>query len=213
MVTTTLIYALFSLMNWHAIGRVRIAIVILIAVVAVLSLLLDPENSPIASALELSDSTRGLGSGISGRGQHWSYFLPQFLEEPIAGYGFRSRGSYFGPHNGFLDIILQVGLIGSFLFFAFYALRLKSLIHEALSTPALTERGKLLSIMIGVSVGAQLQPQFFSFGDPFGILAMICLFSIPGLERSGVLASSRVRQPAGNEQNREISPLSHKVRS
>ena len=190
MVTCVLIYLLFFFFNWSAIGRIRLTITILIALVAIVSLMVDPQNSPLASALELNSSSRGLGSGASGRDVHWSYFLPQLFERPILGFGFRNRSAFFGAHNGFLNLILQIGVVGASLFFLFYLLRLTSLFRELLASPASAERGKILSILLGVSVGAQLQPQFFSFGDPFGIVAMLCLFSVNGVEIARHLPSN-----------------------
>lgn len=187
MVTCVLIYLSYSALNWRAIGRVRLTIIVAVAFLATLSVIIAPESSPIGVALRLGDSARGLGSGASGRDQQWVLFLPQLLERPFLGYGFRNRGSYFGAHNGFLDLFLQTGIVGGIMFFTYYLLRLGTLLKEALVMPPGTERGKLFSILLGISVGAQLQPQLFSFGDPFGITAMICLFSIVPLEKTGKL--------------------------
>ncbi|MDF2142041.1 O-antigen ligase family protein [Paenirhodobacter sp. CAU 1674] len=198
MVTCVLIYLSYSAMNWRAIGRLRLTVIAALALLAAFSLAIDPENSPIGLALKLGDSSRGLGSGASGRDQQWVLFLPQLFESPFFGYGFRNRGTYFGAHNGFLDVFLQTGLIGGALFFTYYFLRLGTLFQEALALPPGVERGKLFSILLGISVGAQLQPQLFSFGDPFGITAMICLFSIVPLERTGELIHvSRYRGQIG----------------
>ena len=196
MVTSVMIYAIFSMLNWRAVGQVRITIIALIVLIALLGMVIDPNSSPVASALELNDRSRGLGSGISGRDKNWMNFLPQFFEQPLAGYGFRNRQAYISPHNGFMEIILQVGLVGSVLFFGFYLNRLRNLAVEVINSPRSMERGKLLSILIGVSFGAMLQPQLFSFGDPFGIVAMVCLFCINGLESSGALSFSKGQKVA-----------------
>lgn len=191
MVTCIMIYLSYSALNWRAIGRIRLTIITALTLFAALSLTFDLEKSIIGGALKLSDSSRGLESGASGRDRHWNLFLPQLLDSPLYGFGFRNRGSYFGAHNGFLDIFLQTGLIGGLLFLTHYFIRIATLFKEALALPQGVERGKLFSILLGISVGALFQPQLFSFGDPFGITAMICLFSIVPLERTGDLVYAK----------------------
>jgi O-antigen ligase len=182
MTTSTLIYLMFWMFNWRHISSARAMVFCLIIAIGIFSLVFLPSGGFIADALALNDETRGLSSGVSGRDGHWAYFMPQFLERPILGYGFRNRGSYVGAHNGFLDLFLQLGLLGAISFFSFLALRLRQLVLEFINTPRLAVRGRLLTILIALMFGAQLQPQFISFGDPFGILALLCLFASEGME-------------------------------
>lgn len=183
MVTGVLIYSLFWALNWRHAGAVRMSVVVLGVLYLIANALFSTSGGIIGEILMLDNPGRGLSSGISGRDEHWIYFLPQFFDRPLLGYGFRNRSAYFGPHNGFLEIFLQIGVVGAIFFFAYWFLRLKDLIKEYLSIPRTELRGRLLVILLGLSFGAQLQPQFFSFGDPFGICAMICLFARNNIEK------------------------------
>ncbi|MBW6417905.1 O-antigen ligase [Celeribacter sp. PS-C1] len=181
-VTCILLYVLLWSFNFRQIGPLRLFALMALPCILVFDLLFNQANSILGDALKLYDSSRGISSGLSGRDGHWSYFLPQFTERPLIGYGFRNRGAYYGAHNGFLDVFLQMGLLGGVSFFLFVLLRFKELWREAQSSAPGAMKGRLFSILTALVIGAQLQPQFINFGDPFGIMVMICLFSRRRLE-------------------------------
>jgi O-antigen ligase len=182
MLVSILIYCFVWMFNLRQIGKFRLGVLFLLPVGLLLELIIRHDQSILSDVFKLHDASRGLSSGVSGRDGHWKYFLPQFFERPLIGYGFRNRSVYSGAHNGFLDIILQMGLIGSTSFFMFWAFRLQSLFKEALMSPSGAMRGRFFSILLALSIGAQLQPQFINFGDPFGIIVMLCLFCRANLE-------------------------------
>lgn len=190
MVTCFIMFFIYNTINFSKIGYNRFFFYSAITLFLIGDVLLNRSNSLIFDILKVSDSGRGLGSGLSGRDDLWFFFLPQFLESPVIGYGFRSRASYIGSHNGFLDIILQQGVIGSFLFFSYLLVFLWRSALDVFNKSRKEYRGAVLSILLGLIFGAQLQPQFFSFGDPFGVLTLVCLFARRGFEYDDASAPS-----------------------
>jgi O-antigen ligase len=180
--TCLLIFFLFYSINFSIIGKGRIFGYGLALLFLIGDLIINSSSSLILSVFEVSSAGRGLGSGISGRDDLWAHFLPQFLENPVVGYGFRSRSSYIGSHNGFLDIALQQGVIGTSILFFYLLIFLTTSAREIFKQSKNQYRGAVFSTLLGLCMGAQLQPQFFSFGDPFGVLTLICLFARGGFE-------------------------------
>jgi len=174
--TCLLIYILFNFFNYKSVGIIRLSIIIFFIAIAVIDLAINPYDAILADIFKLNDQARGVGSGVTGRDDHWIMFWPQFNDNPILGYGFRNRQAYFGAHNGFLDLILQSGVIGTSFFIIFYVTRIFLLTYDLFFIEDHGSRGRFLSIILGTFFAAQLQPQLINFGDPMGILTLICLF-------------------------------------
>ncbi len=137
----------------------------------------------------LNDPDRGRSSGISGRDYNWSLFLPQFEEHPLFGYGFRNILGVVGSHNGFMEYILENGLVISILFFAasfFILISNLSAVWRSLSDRAFQAReGRVVLVtLIGIFFAANLQPQLINFGDQFGALTLVTLLYVPKKFRS-----------------------------
>lgn len=177
-----LIYMVYWMLNFRKINWLRLAILLFCVAALLIDFLYRAETGMVARFLLLNDPLRGVGSGVSGRDDNWSMFMPQLMDRPFFGYGYRNKLAYFYPHNGFLDLILQLGIVGSALFFYIVLDRLIELFREALSHPNVKDRGKILSIFIGTIVASQFQPQFISFGDAFGITTLFCIFATKGFE-------------------------------
>ncbi len=183
MISSVIIYISFCIMNYRRCGWFQIFILIVIFFIVLFDFLFSGAEGYVGSALQLGSSDRGLSSGLTGRDSHWSYFIPQISDRPFLGYGFRNRESFYGAHNGFMNLILECGILGSTLILSYLLIRILSLIKEFINTENNEVRGRLLSVSIGVIFAVNLQPQFINFGDPMGLLVMILLFSRPGLER------------------------------
>lgn len=206
MLVCILLYCLVWSFNIRHMGPLRLLFLIAMPMSLFFDFLIRAEGSVLSNALQLQDAARGLASGISGRDGHWAYFLPQFLEHPLLGYGFRNRAAYIGAHNGFLDICLQMGLIGAAPFFLFWLMRLGRLFKDAAATPKTEFRGRQFALLLGLSLGAQLQPQFINFGDPFGMMVIFCLFSRDNFERhfETLPTGKSLRFKIGNRFHRSI---------
>jgi O-antigen ligase len=73
--------------------------------------------------MKLSDKSRGLGSGFTGRFDMWVQALEEFWKRPVFGYGFRTSsmqiGSDFGGvHSAYIKILLEGGFVGAILVIA-----------------------------------------------------------------------------------------------
>ena len=78
----------------------------------------------------LADPYRGLASGGSGRVLIWSYFIELWKQSPVVGVGPSAvvsvGGQQFYSHNLFIDILVEVGVLGLAGFLAFLGLALKA---------------------------------------------------------------------------------------
>jgi hypothetical protein len=162
--------------GWYAKAAVAGAILFVVG-----SLVLDGGAGVVGGVLALETESRGLGSGLSGRDVLLGNFVGQFLEQPVFGYGFRLRENYTGVHNGFLNLCLEVGLVAFLCFLVFIAGRIVLLwsIYRSGDTEDRARSANLLSGVLAIFVGASVQPQILSFGDPFGLMVLIVLFSAP----------------------------------
>lgn len=141
-----------------------------------------------SEVFSLNDANRGISSGVSGRASNWDYFLPQLSERPFFGYGFRNH-DFVGAHNGFMQYVLENGLVISFLFFSALFLILisnVSTVWRSLSdrTFQAHEGRVVLVTLLAIVFAANLQPQLINFGDEFGPLTLMILMYVPVAYRS-----------------------------
>jgi len=141
-----------------------------------------------SEVFSLNDANRGLSSGVSGRASNWDYFLPQLSERPFFGYGFRNH-DFVGAHNGFMQYVLENGLVISTLFFS--ALFLTLILNVSTAWHSLSDRtfqaheGRVVSVtLLAIIFAANLQPQLINFGDQFGPLTLMILMYVPVAYRS-----------------------------
>lgn len=170
--------------------RVLIFSIVAIFVTVLISFL---NNNIISDALELNDARRGLGSGGSGRLDIYEYFWDQFFEGAFIGYGFRARDMYVGVHNGFMNTLLENGVIATAIIFTAIILRLFELFRYYLHTSG-EECTKFYFIgMIACLFAALFQPQLINFGDPLGVVFLLVLASHP--RQLAARAVRRVSRP------------------
>lgn len=112
----------------------------------------------------LDDPMRGLGSGMTGRMDLWSGFLPQFVENPWD-YGYRQRDLYEGAHNGYLNAALEHGLAGAALLASFIAV----VVVRAWRRPV------LLAALAALLARALTEPNLLNLGDPAGLTFLAVL--------------------------------------
>ena len=86
--------------------------------------------TPIVGKLSLVDISEMVGRSetITGRDAIWKILVPLAMNKPMFGYGFggfwttnmRELATVIQSHNGYLDIVLNIGFIGLFLFLLFF---------------------------------------------------------------------------------------------
>ncbi len=80
----------------------------------------------IVTYLDFTDPERGIGSGGTGRIELWRSAIDVFKENPLFGVGLRNLSQ--SPHNGYLELLAQNGLVG---FLAYFILVLGAFIKAA----------------------------------------------------------------------------------
>jgi exopolysaccharide production protein ExoQ len=105
----------------------------------------------------------GRDEGLTGRTQMWSLVAVMIAEKPVLGYGYGAfwRG-YGGPagliwdafgaeifysHNGFLDVCLDIGLVGTGLFVVGYVIGFRRAVAKAVLLPRLTNLWPILFLV------------------------------------------------------------------
>lgn len=92
--------------------------------------------TPFLGKLSIIDisSTLGREETLKGRADVWRKVVPTAMERPILGHGFssfwttatREKYAMTNAHNGYLDLILSVGLAGFFLYVSFLLSNMRS---------------------------------------------------------------------------------------
>jgi O-antigen ligase len=165
-----------------------------------------------AVIFSIDDAERGLSSGISGRSLSWEDFLPQLSERPFLGYGFRNSAELTTTHNGFLQFMLENGLIISALFFsALLGILVSNVFSVWRSLPDHTfqahEGRVVLVTIVMIFFAANLQPQLVNFGDQFGPLTLLVLLRVPTTYRSLFRWRSRAQRVSRFTNASPIEPL------
>lgn len=142
----------------------------------------------IESVFLLNDASRGLGSGASGRTDLNANFMSQMSPHLLDGFGFRRREVYYNTHNGYLNFMLEVGVVASGLLIY---LLISSLFRYERQTIVVKNREMelddvaLLRFLLFFSscLSAMFQPQLVNFGDAQGCLFIMLilggLFALP----------------------------------
>lgn len=145
--------------------------------------LIEAKLQLFATHLGIFDGSRGIGSGFSGRTDHWLNGLAAFQDNFLIGTGFKSSKEVVLAHSGILNLLIDVGLIGSSLFFLsiFTMLLHKIIVLNKYSTsenhpdvPLI--RISLASIVTFVSI-AFIDPIYLNFGFPLTITLFLLMFS------------------------------------
>ena len=111
-------------------GKVNLSIILVLPVLFLAGYLVseitEPDSMPalISEFLALNDEERGLDSGMTGRMEANIIGAQLLLENPLIGYGYKTRGAIVSgiespqSHSGLLNLALDAGLIG-LIFFTF----------------------------------------------------------------------------------------------
>ncbi len=121
-------------------------------------------------------SAIGKSESMSGRSQIWGFALQGIQDSPLVGYGYNAfwlthkfivawGDSYVAPHahNGFLELLLDGGLIGLTLTLAFYIGSYSSVYLRRMADGGITFLGLLLLLIFAGSLAESilLKPNYF----------------------------------------------------
>lgn len=118
---------------------------------------------------------RGIGSGLTGRLDLQENFWTELLNEGLVGYGFRQREEYAGTHNGYLNVLLENGIIAGLGVIVYSISKAIALAYSAFKHLGSVLDASVAAGFLGFCVGAYFQPQFINFGDPMGLGILMCL--------------------------------------
>lgn len=145
--------------------------------------------------LLLEDPTQGVGTGFSGRDDHWRAGLAAAWENPL-GFGYNTRqgidvggASTINAHQGFLNILLDVGVLGLALFIAAVVVLFRSTAPLAWGEDSYAVRNSARAFLVGFLGSMLLDPVYLSVTLPLSAL-FLCLLCIGGpSERRGTARS------------------------
>lgn len=150
--------------------------------------------SAFTSYFAIHNKYRGLGTGFTGRFTVWRTVWDLFLENPILGVGFRSLSEVIGieAHNGYLNLLAEIGLPGSigvaYILFA----GMTSMRKDARDPQLLP----LLSVLTGLAVGylmlAIFERYLFDIGNPTSLIFILAILRPKKARRNTVNRSSFV---------------------
>jgi O-antigen ligase len=148
----------------------------------------------------------------AGRTLIWPYVIAKIKERPILGYGGLAmertglqrflmqelKESFPHPHNMYLEMLLDNGLIGAVLVLPFYLVTLAhamTLFLESRSRVAIAIGGSCLALMLSLLVAGFGSQTFYPREGSVGMWCCFGLMMRVAVERARVLAG-RSRQPA-----------------
>jgi O-antigen ligase len=154
------------------------------------------ENS-VSSLLFLNDKYRGLGTGFTGRLDAWQEAFDLFLSNPWFGVGFRMHEQYMttlsSAHNGYLSLLAEVGVVGSFSLLILTLLAYVRLFRRAWRGDSVAMFG--VSFVTGYLFLATFERFFLNMGNPTSVLTWVFLMMPDQVGR--VVCRVRAGQPAG----------------
>lgn len=98
----------------------------------------------------------GDGNSANWRIAQWSFLIDAWKQSPLLGYGLGTSQyiTYFQnyAHNDYLRFLAETGIIGFVSFIVFLGIQMLRLVKILQSSPILSQRRKLSSIMIAIFV-------------------------------------------------------------
>lgn len=176
-------------------GRLpKMAFVIVMTAGCLLIILTSPLILDVAYSLFLVDSERrGLGSGVTGRLYSIEESLAEFPDHWLFGVGFRNRVEYLGAHNGYINLLSEIGIIAGIMFFIVLLYCICVAIFEILASQSrnapLPGSREMPYLFLASLLAAVFQPQLVNFGDVQGICFILGLSYV--LTRRPVFRFSR----------------------
>ena len=131
--------------------------------------------------LLLDDPIRGLGSGFTGRTEHWEAGLKAISQAPVLGYGFRRQ--IVTAHQGYLNLMSDIGIpLGvSFVIFVVTEIGCRIRTTRRLAVRGLAGHGEALlhrliaAYLISVLAEWVFEPSYLNLGVPYTVFFLLFL--------------------------------------
>jgi O-antigen ligase len=161
-----------------------------------------------AKVFMVNDIRRGAGTGFTGRTALWRAGLDVFEAHPWFGVGARmesnfiSVAGYSHAHNGYINMLVQYGAIGSGLFIALAILAFKRL--SRLARNGVPGGSVGVAFLCGYAVGAIFDPKLINIGNSVSILMIMFLLRPmgrafpPARKNTGIARQALPRFVAGS---------------
>lgn len=136
----------------------------------------------------LDDAERGLGSGLTGRLDHWIVASQIISDNLLFGHGLRTRGPFtidpisspdFNAHSGYLNMILDIGLVGSCILLGLIIVNMVRRLREIWHGEG-NERWRnqiAFSFLVAALFIWALEPIYINLGAPFSLVMLLQLAS------------------------------------
>lgn len=139
----------------------------------------------VSAILGVSDATR-TGEDFAGRDVHWSLGLRLYLHAPILGFGFATRqgldpeiaGLSLNAHSGFINLLLDLGGVGTLLFVLAVGTTIVALIRGG--EPLLPAAACILAFLPLMLV----EPDYLSFTSPDVLALLFAVSQVTGKQRA-----------------------------
>ena len=139
--------------------------------------------------LKLEDPYRGIGTGFTGRTYAWSYALQLWWDRPIFGYGVRMSDDLYkesflevmsisSPHNGYLSMLVDMGLVGSSIYLAGLAWATARAFRGTRQNARVY--GALLWFLLWYSIATVFERFAINVGNSSSILLLFTIFWMLG---------------------------------
>lgn len=190
----------YVLSLWHRHKRIllitsTLALTILLAYMALALVFSKALLQPLLDALAIFDDQRGFGSGFTGRASEWSVGIDNILANPF-GYGFKGdKGGGFleveSAHNGYLNLMLDVGVFGFVAFLTYIAqvfrqkwlyIR-KTRAKSPQNIDAMNSQVVALSFATSTLMLWMLEPLYLNIGAEYSVVFILLLCARPWHER------------------------------
>lgn len=161
--------------------------------------------------VEIVATSFGKDMTFSGRTEIWAALWPHLFDYPLTGHGFTMmrQHAYIGQmvdslswvvastHNSYLEILLNIGLVGGPAFILFVLMRFFDLFVDSRHTAReRVAKGRGAAIIVMVLVGAMTEAgDFLTPGAVWPILAGLLTLDRPAFRRRGRSYAAPAREP------------------
>lgn len=127
------------------------------------------------------DENRGINSKFTGRIDYWILGIELFKEKMFLGYGFRTRTGIdnddiylISSHSGFLNLIIDVGILG----FTFFLITMIKSIKNKISFSNIGYNSLILSVIPSAILMLTFEPAHFFLGLPITLLLILIIIDL-----------------------------------
>lgn len=140
------------------------------------SIITDTVTKAVTDTMLLDDPSRGLGTGLTGRTEHWEEAIRIWLTSPLFGVGFHQHtmftSDHFPGHNVYLAILADTGIFGLIWFVFFVGASL----YAALRIDEPRSRNAAIGTIVAYAIVGFFDSHGLSSGNPFSLYFEMCCF-------------------------------------